>query len=202
MTENAPFPTPVFTTELTDQAHTENTTNRSNDCDTNVRVNENGENDVVCANESKAATTELTEVDNIETETAENAQATNNQSSQETVEEDVAENETQAPINSMTVENVNEMNDNNDNDSTNDIIDDDARTEIEEIEFGRERTLTEETGDGSGESLTFDENHFSTPTGGVTPERRASASRRRRATTSSMEDSEVSSERAGVTCNV
>lgn len=95
----------------------------------------------------------------------------------------------------MTLQDINEMDDNNDNESTNGVIDDDARTEIEEIEFGRERTLTDETGDGSGESLTFDENHFSTPTGGVTPERRASTSRRRRATTSSMEDSEVSSKR-------
>lgn len=46
-----------------------------------------------------------------------------------------------------------------------------------------------ETMEASEESLTFDENHFSTPVGGASPAR--SPSRRRRTTTSSMEDSEV-----------
>ncbi|CAH0724146.1 unnamed protein product, partial [Brenthis ino] len=182
-TENTPYSTPILSPELREQAHTETTniTNTSNDCDTNVRDNQNEADEVVSGNETAA---DATEVDNNEIVTAENAQDTNNQSSQETVESDVADNDLQSGMDAIAI------NDNNDTESSNGIIDDDTRTEIEEITFGRVRTLTEETGDGSGESLTFDENHFSTPTGGVTPERRASTSRRRRTTTSSMEDSE------------
>ncbi|XP_026492356.1 E3 ubiquitin-protein ligase Nedd-4 isoform X2 [Vanessa tameamea] len=181
-TENTPFSTPILSPELREQVSTETSTNISNDCDTNVRQNLNEEDDVVCGNENVAHTAEA---DNNQSEdTAENAQeiSDNQNASQETVESDVnaVDTELQSGVESLL----------NDTESNGDLVDDDTRTEIEEITFGRERTLTEETGDGSGESLTFDENHFSTPTGGVTPERRASTSRRRRPTTSSLDDSE------------
>lgn len=189
--ENTPFSTPILSPELREQVPTETPTNITTDCDTNVRETSNEEDDVVCGNETVVPAAE--EDGNQTEETSENAQETNvnRNASQETVESEVngadtgAETELQAGVESLAL---------NDTES-NGVVDEDTRTEIEEITFGRERTITEETGDGSGESLTFDENHFSTPTGGATPERRASTSRRRRATASSMEDSEVRSER-------
>ncbi|CAH2089117.1 unnamed protein product [Euphydryas editha] len=181
--ENTPFSTPILSPELREQVPTEASTNTSTDCDTNVRQTSIEEDDVVCGNESAA---HAAEVDSNQTEeTSGNAQETNidRNASQETVESEVNggdNTELQTGGESLAL---------NDTES-NGAVDEDTRTEIEEITFGRERTITEETGDGSGESLTFDENHFSTPTGGATPERRASTSRRRRATASSMENSE------------
>lgn len=71
----------------------------------------------------------------------------------------------------------------------NGTIDDDTATEVDELSLGGDRL--DDAGDESTESLTFDENHFSTPTGGATPERRDSPNRRR-TTASSVDDSEVS----------
>ncbi|XP_039759454.1 E3 ubiquitin-protein ligase Nedd-4 isoform X1 [Pararge aegeria] len=188
-TENTPYSTPILSPELKEQVPVETTTNISNDCDTNLGDNHNEEDDVVCAHENVHRTTEA---DNNQTEaTVDNAQDSTNEnqnSSQETDESEVNEVEIQPSNGINEIANDTESNEVVDQDL--DDRDDDARTEIEEITFGRERTLTEETGDDSTESLTFDENHFSTPTGGVTPERRQSTSRRRRTTTSSMDDSE------------
>ncbi|XP_052743644.1 E3 ubiquitin-protein ligase Nedd-4 isoform X2 [Bicyclus anynana] len=195
-TENTPYATPILSPELRDQVTVETAANISNDCDTNVRDNQNEEDDVVCANENVQRTAET---ENKQTEeTVNNAQDSSNEnqnSSQETDESEVNEVDAR-PSNEVVVANDVESNgvidqdlDDIDDRDDRDDRDDDARTEIEEIVFGRERTLTEETGDDSTESLTFDENHFSTPTGGATPRRR-STSRRRRTTTSSMDDSE------------
>lgn len=68
--------------------------------------------------------------------------------------------------------------------------------EVREIEVSEAIEATEQSGaEASEESLTFDENHFSTPVGGASPQ-----PRRRRATTSSLEDSEVRGRRA--TCGM
>ncbi|CAG9564323.1 unnamed protein product [Danaus chrysippus] len=149
------------------QASTSETTqepvqdNINKNCDTNL--SDNKEKDDGCQND---ATETGGEVDN--------AQADNNNASQEIIDIQ-ATGDTEVDGEGAI------------NDTESNGVDDDARTEIEEITFGRERTLTDETG-GSTESLTFDENHFSTPTGGVTPERRMSPSRRR--TTNSLTESE------------
>ncbi|XP_061384013.1 E3 ubiquitin-protein ligase Nedd-4 isoform X1 [Danaus plexippus] len=150
------------------QASTSETTqepvqdNITKNCDTNLR--DNKENDDVCQNDATGGGDEV-----------DNAQEDNNNASQEIIEIQVA--------GDVDVDGEGGINDT----ESNGVVDDDARTEIEEITFGRERTLTDETG-GSTESLTFDENHFSTPTGGITPERRMSPSRRR--TTNSLTESE------------
>ncbi|XP_069361519.1 E3 ubiquitin-protein ligase Nedd-4 isoform X4 [Maniola hyperantus] len=192
-TENPPYSTPILSPELTDQAPeatiAECATDISNDCDTNVRENLNEEDDVVCANENVPRATETATTE----EAVENAQDSTNEnqnSSQETVESEVNETENERQTSNELNEVVNDTESNGVIDQDIDDRDYDARTEIEEITFGRERTITEETGDDSTESLTFDENHFSTPTGGVTPERRQSSSRRRRTTASSLDDSE------------
>lgn len=194
MTENTPYSTPALTPESRDQAPVVPAT-ISNDCDTNIRDNHNEEDDVVCANETvprneqteNNETEQATSVDNAQDNQSIND---NRNSSQETVESEVNETENEVRPTNEVVNESNGVDESEDRDFDRDDRDDDARTEIEEITFGRERTITEETGDDSTESLTFDENHFSTPTGGVTPERRQSTARRRRTTASSL-DSEV-----------
>lgn len=71
----------------------------------------------------------------------------------------------------------------NNNNNENDAID--------QIESAQDNAEVEVTANDE-EVLTFDENHFSTPIGGVTPEQTTPRDRRRRQiTTSSVDDSEV-----------
>ncbi|XP_041984545.1 E3 ubiquitin-protein ligase Nedd-4 [Aricia agestis] len=161
------------TSDETEQA-TETTANLSNDCDNNISDNQNEasndnqeDSDVVCAQEARPTEQEeRTNESNDQTDAPEVAQETTNTS------QEAEDTEIRLEIQAL-------------NDEANDA-DDDSRTEIDVLSLGGERL--EENGDDSTESLTFDENHFSTPTGGASPERRET--RRRRTTTSSMDDSE------------
>ncbi|XP_038210993.1 E3 ubiquitin-protein ligase Nedd-4 isoform X2 [Zerene cesonia] len=194
--EATPFSTPARTPDAAER--TESVPNSTNDCDTNVRDDRNEEEDVVCANETSESATEQRERANGAPQLALKAQASSD--SIEVVDND----------NDNDNENDNDNvspNSSQDNNSDTDTIEIELRPAVDEIIItspeetqreidaadggaggGRERS--DETGDESAESLTFDENHFSTPTGGVTPERRGSAERRRRRTTASSMSSE------------
>ncbi|XP_050674589.1 E3 ubiquitin-protein ligase Nedd-4 isoform X2 [Leptidea sinapis] len=170
---DTPSSDPAIISEETENTNT--VPNSSNDCDTNVRNNQNEDNDVVCANENSAQREE----ENNELEVVEVAQSScdNNlspNSSQDNSETDTIEFELRPTVDEIIVTSP-------DNDQT-DAIGDDVNI--------RRELRNDETGDESAESLTFDENHFSTPTGGVTPERRPSAEARRRRTTASSMSSE------------
>ncbi|CAG4989473.1 unnamed protein product [Colias eurytheme] len=190
-TEATPFATPALTP---DAEQTESVPN-TNDCDTNVR---NNEEDVVCANETAETSAEQSEQANEATEPVLKPQAS-------TDSIDIVDNDN---------ENDNENdyispNSSQDINSDTDTIEIELRPAVDEIiitspeETQREiDAVNGETREGEGEdgerrgeegmrggrdgergesaeSLTFDENHFSTPTG-------AEPERRRRTTASSM----------------
>lgn len=185
-------------------------------CDTHVSE-QNEESDVVCANETTENTTEQTEQENNQIAEAVNAEASHSNEDTNDIEITIDE-ALVTPTNKLSPSTSQES-------SATDTIEIELRPAIEEIiitspeesqeEIDRVNSLqTEdqtregernETGDESAESLTFDENHFSTPTGGVTPERRPSTGRRpstdrrRRRTTASSMSSEVRKRYAPVT---
>ncbi|CAK1584034.1 unnamed protein product [Parnassius mnemosyne] len=210
-TEVTPFSTPTRSPEPAGENVPTETANLSNDCDTNIRENRNDDdNDVV-----EAQISEHTEVENnlevveANVNTIENAQETchheNASTSQVDSEDNIAD-----------VDDTEESTRDNDNVDLSDrqqnnvstSVQPDCTEHVTEEAEGNEnagnsgvngaeepRTTTEaedeevELIEVIDESLTFDENHFSTPTGG-TPETRTPTSRLRRATASSMDDTE------------
>ncbi|XP_045526900.1 E3 ubiquitin-protein ligase Nedd-4 isoform X1 [Pieris brassicae] len=208
LSENPNEPTPFSTPALSPVIeHTTETAPNPNDCDTNVNER-NEENDVVCANETTENTTEQTEQEHNEIIEAVNAEASSSidivnddesvtptnklspTSSQDTSETDTIEIELRPTVEEIIITSPEE---------TQEEIDRVNGVQNEEVER-RDVERNEETGDESAESLTFDENHFSTPTGGVSPERRSatgrrsSTDRRRRRTTASSMSSEDESD--------
>ncbi|XP_013137372.1 PREDICTED: E3 ubiquitin-protein ligase NEDD4-like isoform X2 [Papilio polytes] len=184
---------PTAPTEPTESNVPTETSNISNDCDTNVR-NDNDEAtsliaDVEIETEPTEGNVETVEI--IETEVIIKGDG------QETIDNEIAST-------SQVVDNVTEDNEsNNENELVRQQSDDvlsqgTAETNASEEENNEVRVNGDEIpGDDDevelieivAESLTFDENHFSTPTGG-SPEGRSPTSRRRRTTASSMDDSE------------
>ncbi|XP_045537381.1 E3 ubiquitin-protein ligase Nedd-4 [Papilio machaon] len=213
-TEVTPFSTPVRSPQTANASATApdnvptETSNLSNDCDTNVR--EDNDNDVIDAPTSANA-----DVDNLTTEETPETVATNVNTTEDT--QDTSGNEIASTSQINTVENV--AADNNTESTSNNETDelvrqqsnDDAQSQstaetnaseeandnVEEVRVNGDEVRP--TGDDDdeevelieivAESLTFDENHFSTPTAG-SPESRTPISRRRRTTASSMDDSE------------
>ncbi|XP_012546515.1 E3 ubiquitin-protein ligase Nedd-4 isoform X3 [Bombyx mori] len=170
--EETPFATPDRSPELRrneNEPEPRIATNISvTDCDnidSSLSNNDTREDDdVVCANEiSRDEAVNET----VNTEADETERDGNNTNAQ-----DDADDNDQASQDTVDNGNVLQQTENNGND-LNDETTNEARSEQPVIE----------------DTLTFDENHFSTPTGGVSPER-SPRTRRRRTTTSSMEDSE------------
>lgn len=171
--EETPFATPDRSPELRrneNEPEPRITTSISvTDCDnidSSLSNNDTREDDdVVCANEiSRDEAVNET----VNTEADETERDGNNTNAQDDADDNV-----QASQDTVDNGNVQQQTENNGND-LNDETTNEARIEQPVIE----------------DTLTFDENHFSTPTGGVSPER-SPRTRRRRTTTSSMEDSEV-----------
>ncbi|XP_013162523.1 PREDICTED: E3 ubiquitin-protein ligase Nedd-4-like [Papilio xuthus] len=209
-TEVTPFSTPVRSPEPANASATApnvptDTSNLSNDCDTNIREDD----DVVDAPTSANAdvdnvvTTEetvATEATNVNT--TEHAQDTSDNEIASTSQinniENVAD-DTEATINNENDELVRQQsNEDAQSQSTAETnASEEANDNVEEVRVnGDEVTPAADDDDDEvelieivAESLTFDENHFSTPTGG-SPEGRSPTSRRRRTTASSMDDSE------------
>ncbi|KPJ04128.1 E3 ubiquitin-protein ligase Nedd-4 [Papilio xuthus] len=209
-TEVTPFSTPVRSPEPANASATApnvptDTSNLSNDCDTNIREDD----DVVDAPTSANAdvdnvvTTEetvATEATNVNT--TEHAQGTSDNEIASTSQinniENVAD-DTEAIINNENDELVRQQsNEDAQSQSTAETnASEEANDNVEEVRVnGDEVTPAADDDDDEvelieivAESLTFDENHFSTPTGG-SPEGRSPTSRRRRTTASSMDDSE------------
>ncbi|XP_072943034.1 E3 ubiquitin-protein ligase Nedd-4 isoform X2 [Epargyreus clarus] len=194
-----PFTTPPERSPvLADNHGNETETNLNNDCDTNVRDNRNGEDtDVVGANEAQTE----------DSTTEENAQATSNEQTA-TIRDNVDGDETSTTTNTEARQASVEVNgktseasngveeaetNRNENNETN-VIETSEATASAHVENGDENdrdrvSLVSEL--DSTESLTFDENHFSTPTGGASPRRRSPAARRRRTAASDTSEDET-----------
>lgn len=182
------------------------------DCDNNLRnktIPE--EDDVVCANEqvgdaqTEASTShdiasEPNDQEQIETNTVQVTEHTDEVDGEAVTEEQddsrvdtentTEQTETEVP-NGTETETQNESETQNEAEAN----DTERTTEVIENETEPETEVTEEVALPQTEvvvedALTFDENHFSTPTGGVSPVT-SPAARRRRTTASSIDDSEV-----------
>ncbi|CAG5014926.1 unnamed protein product [Parnassius apollo] len=210
-TEVTPFSTPTRSPEPAGEIVPTETANLSNDCDTNIRENGNDDdNDVVEAQISIRTEVESNvEVHEANVNTIENTQEAclnDNASTSQVDSEDIIADVNNTEESTRDNDNVDLPNRGQHNDSTS-VQPDNSEHLTEEAEGNENadssrvngaqepRTTTEaedeevELIEIIDESLTFDENHFSTPTGG-TPETRTPTSRLRRATASSMDDTE------------
>lgn len=194
---------PTAPTEPTESNVPTETSNISNDCDTNVR-NDNDEATSLIADveieteptEGNVETVEIIETgviikgdgqETIDNEIASTSQVVDNVSedNESNNENELVRQQSDDVLSQGTAETNASEEENNEVSVNGDEIPGDEDDEVELIEI-------------VAESLTFDENHFSTPTGG-SPEGRSPTSRRRRTTASSMDDSEVRTF-WGVTC--
>ncbi|XP_068620749.1 E3 ubiquitin-protein ligase Nedd-4 isoform X2 [Battus philenor] len=197
--EMTPFSTPVLSPEPAGENVPTETTNLCNDCDSIIRENRNEDgNDVVDANVQQDVDSET--VDSVESPPVEAQDTRDNETattSQVNIIDNVPDDTVPPAASNEDDEEVNvEQNDDvqsNGTDETNasgELNDNEENSRVAEETTGIEEEDEEvELIEIVAESLTFDENHFSTPTGG-TPEGRSPTSRRRRTTASSMEDSE------------
>ncbi|XP_049701340.2 E3 ubiquitin-protein ligase Nedd-4 isoform X3 [Helicoverpa armigera] len=218
-TDPTPFSTPIRSPEPVhdpDTAVTNAPTNSisdETDCDNNLRnktIPE--EDDVVCANElvgdaqteastshdtasepndeeqTETNTVQVTEhTDEVDGEAATEEQDDSRVDTENTTEQ--TETETEVPNETETPpQNESEMQneaEENDTERTTEVIENETEPETEvteEVALPQTEVVVED-------ALTFDENHFSTPTGGVSPVT-SPAARRRRTTASSIDDSE------------
>ncbi|KAF9410612.1 hypothetical protein HW555_010342, partial [Spodoptera exigua] len=194
-TDPTPFSTPIRSPEpvahVADSAVTNQTNSISDetDCDNNLGNKTTQEDDdVVCANEvvgdaqTDTNTTDQTEVtqDGVVTPEERNTANEGHESNERgTTNEADTENETHTEV----VENETETT------ASEAAETETASPQTETVEPQTETAVPQAEVIVEEDALTFDENHFSTPTGGASPVT-TPTNRRRRTTTSSMEDSE------------
>ncbi|XP_060805532.1 E3 ubiquitin-protein ligase Nedd-4 isoform X2 [Amyelois transitella] len=202
-----PYSTPIRSPELndveqeeTDRGAGESTSiSNENDCDNNLRDNQD-QDDVVCANE----TVRIQGNDDNETANENDAQAVcdNAASSQDDVDGDAPNamngdaneiSETNVVVESAEIEN--EQTENEMGNGETEIRDVDNETD--ENGIGQNNEISAEEAEREAlladleDALTFDENHFSTPTGGASPARSPNSRRRRTATDSDDSEDET-----------
>ncbi|XP_052755974.1 E3 ubiquitin-protein ligase Nedd-4 isoform X2 [Galleria mellonella] len=174
-TEPTPYSTPVRSPKLATEGAERNDGESDNvastslsetHCDSNLRDNCE-EDDVVCANEGAARLQDIAE--NNETDDAQAEDA-----SQE--------------VEAVQAADAEQSNDNDANGESQ--TEREAETSAEQNEMATENEHSENAEEFAEESLTFDENHFSTPTGGASP----TSSRRRSASSGSEDETDGSTE--------
>ncbi|KAM3959450.1 LOW QUALITY PROTEIN: E3 ubiquitin-protein ligase Nedd4 [Aphomia sociella] len=197
-TETTPFSTPIRSPELvtdgTERVLDEDSENAAptslseTDCDNNLRGSQE-EDDVVCANEGVArlcGTEEDNETDDAQVNRDENASQETDVAEQNGADIEQTNNDTNdspTEVNTEQIENREES--------------ENSRVTVEDNEYvdeiAVEQTENDDIEESAEELLTFDENHFSTPTGGASPQR-SPALRRRTASSESEDETDGSTE--------
>ncbi|XP_053614987.1 E3 ubiquitin-protein ligase Nedd-4 isoform X2 [Plodia interpunctella] len=201
-----PYSTPIRSPELNDidetQEGTGEPTSISNetDCDNNLRDNQD-QDDVVCANETVTVRIQRSDDDN-ETNESDDAQAVcdNAASSQDDVDGDAPnaingetnDNETEPNVETtvgiVEVENRNVQNVQTEITESENVDNIDIQNGEIELDDTEETEVIEDLAE---DALTFDENHFSTPTGGASPARSPTSRRRRTSTDTDESEDET-----------